>query len=136
MVPTVRSLCFYSRAPIKVPAGDLRIAAVSARSFEPNSITRSLRRRQELRNEVAVADMHLHGVEARVVGRRDGTPEILGDLGDLAAAHAPHGRIGVEVEARRRTDGNLPGGGQMGHVAAVADLNAAGSPSASRDTIR
>ena len=42
----------------------------------------------------------------------------------------------ISFPARRRTDGNLPGGGQMGHVAAVADLNAAGSPSASRDTIR
>lgn len=84
--------------------------------------------REELRNEVAVAGVHLHRVEARLVGRVDGASEVAGHLFDLLAPHAPHGGVGVEVESPRGADGYLPGGGQVGHVAAVADLDGGGSP--------
>ena len=53
----------------------------------------------------------------------DGPPEVAGHLLDLTGPHAADRRVGVEVEARGRADRNLPRRGQVGHVAAVADLN-------------
>ena len=79
--------------------------------------------RKELRNQVSVPGVYLHRVESRVVGRMDGPPEVAGHLLDLAGPHAADRRVGVEVETRGRADRNLPRGGQVGHVAAVADLN-------------
>ena len=82
--------------------------------------------REELRDEIAVPGMDLHGVESGVVGGADGASEVFGDLFDLAAAHAAHGGVGVEVHARRCADGHLPGGGPVCHVSAVSDLNGGG----------
>ena len=58
----------------------------------------------------------------------DGAAEVARHLFDFAPAHAAHGGVGIEVEARRGADGNLPGGRIVGHVAAVADLDACGRP--------
>ena len=80
--------------------------------------------REELRDQVAVPGMYLHRVEPRVVRGVDGLPEIPCHLRDLVLAHTPHGGVGIEVEPRRRADRDLPGGRQMGHVAAVPDLDA------------
>ena len=84
--------------------------------------------RQELRNEVAVPGVHLHRVESGVAGRAHRRAEVAGHLFDLASLHAPHGRVGVEVESRRGADGHLPGGGPVGHVAAMSDLDGRGGP--------
>ena len=70
--------------------------------------------------------MHLHAVEARAVRRADGLPEIAGYLPDFIVAHTSYGGVGIEVEARRSADGNLSGGGRVGHVAAMPDLNRGG----------
>ena len=80
--------------------------------------------REELRNQIAVARVHLHRIEPGFVGRADRLPEILGEGRALAAPHAAHESGGVEVEPRRCADREASGRRPMGHVAAVADLDA------------
>ncbi len=84
--------------------------------------------RQKLRNQIAVTGVHLDRIESGIGSRMHSAAEILGDLHDFALTHPAHGRIGVEVESGRRTNGNLSGGGKMSHVAAMPDLEPDSGP--------
>ena len=83
-------------------------------------------RREELRDEVAVAGVQLDGIDARFVSDVNRFAEVLYDFVNLAAAQPSDESRRIEVEAGRSSHRELACGEPVGHIAAVAYLDADG----------
>ncbi len=78
---------------------------------------------EELAEQVAVAGVQLHGVEAGVAGH-DGAPGEVGDLvGDIGLGHGAAERGAEEAELGRRPDRPSPDHPRAGEEPAVAQLD-------------
>ena len=80
--------------------------------------------REELRDEVAVAGVYLHSVEASVAGDAHCVAEVLDNLEYFVLTQTVYEGRGVHVEAAGGSYGSLSAVHPVRHVAAVAELDA------------
>lgn len=80
-------------------------------------------RGEELGDKISMAGVNLHAVETGVAGSAHGIAEVYGKLLQFILAKAAADSGGIEVEPCVGSHGDAACGADMGHVAAVADLD-------------